>query len=227
MNESHDPLDELNPDEIGNSGIPSEMEKRLMQCRPRSPQLDMEAIVRKANIGDASKPFIATGQDKSKRFTTSQLVSTIAASWVCGAVVGSACILFSISAEKPTTQNRDPIASNQIGQANDMNSPANASKLMRETNPQTKDLFYFDWDTEQLQVGMSLPSRGRLVRAINPFSGSRSDRRAMIATSPNLQSTDDSIPFSEPLNDHSPPARSMTQGELLKELSRDAGFRIH
>ncbi len=211
MNEPYDPSDKMNSDDFSNNSIPSEMEQRLMQCRPRTPQLDIEAILTMANNEGASKRITARVLERPSRITTSQLVSTIAASWVCGAVVGAASIFFSMSSERTPSQN--PIASNTLNLASGLESSANTTMPTTETSPNSENLWQFDWNVEHLQVGMSLPFRSKLVLATSPHGDRLSDRT--------------SSSFSDSLDYFLPPVPPMTQGELLKELSKDTGVRIH
>jgi hypothetical protein len=227
MNQHDDLSDNLDSEEFSNNDIPSEMEDRLIRFRPRYPKLDIEAIAKIADHESASKLIAVSRSDRSRKLSASQLVGTVAASWVCGAVVGATCIFLLTTGQGQTTQNRDGIVSIDSTPPNTVESTASATKPASESDAISTDFWQFDLDKETLQVGMSLPTRGMLVRA-SDYSGDRlASRTKMGSTSQKTMTEVDASFESDSIDRSFTPARPMTNAELLKELTGDKGFRIH
>ena len=111
MNEPYDPFDELHFDGDQSSKLTgfSELERRLRQFQPRPPRIDLVAIEQEANcmetpVSAASTIIHGVGKHSSSRF-----VGTIASSWMCGAVVGAACVFFFMSNQKQPVLDRDQL----------------------------------------------------------------------------------------------------------------------
>ena len=235
MNEPYDPLDKLYFDTLSDTDVPSEMEERLAQCRPRLPRLDIEAIIRLANHDESSNPITTAGKDRSGKYSTSQLFGTIAASWVCGVAVGAYGIIYSMSNREPTANDNESAASIHRAEVNEIETEKiaehptlNADSTINEfLGNATQDDWLVDWNSAPLQVGMSLRSRSRLVRATDSSSYRLSAQMSAGITSQNRTTDNESSSSSDSLDLKFVPTSPMTKAELLKELVKDSGFRIH
>ncbi len=214
MTDTYDPPDELH----------LEAEIRLKQYRPRPSQVDIEAIARLANSGEALTRFPAVSQERVGKYSTPQFVGTLAASWVCGVVVGAACIYFSMASQRRSTQDLESIAS--FNKSNNGESESTAVAVGGDPIAMTDDL-QFDLSTEPLQVGMSLRSRSRLVRASNSITSSQWPIRST-GRNPNLDRSAASETSMIGLFDFnfSPPS-PMTKAELMKALLQDSTRSVH
>ena len=235
MNEPYDPLNELHFDKLSDANVPSEMEERLVRCRPRLPRLDIEAVIKLANPEETSSPATTAGKDRSGRYSTSQLVGTIAASWVCGVAVGAYGIIYSMSNREPTANDNESAASihraevKEIETEKIVNHPTlNADSTISEfLGNATQDDWLADWNSAPLQVGMSLRSRSRLVRATDSSSYRLSAQMSAGITSQNGTTDNESSSSSDSLDLKFVPTSPMTKAELLKELLKDSRFIIH
>ncbi len=235
MNEQYDHFDELKYNELSSSlGALSKSEQLLKQLRPRNPNLDIEAIVCLANSQAAKMPISITPNDRRGKYSTRQLVGTVAASWICGMVVGAACIFLSMSSQRLATQDSDLIASNNVKREVETSPNVTSSQSTDNTSSVNKgdlrainNYWQFDLNSEPLQVGMSLRSRGKLVRANDPSSSRLPVPPIDFNSNLDRSAASESNSIVEWLDVHFTPPLPTTNAELMKELLQDAVRSIH
>ena len=215
MNEPHDPSEF------------SELEQRLMRCRPRSPELDIESIIKLAEDNSATAPIEVVGLDRSRKFLTPQYVGSIAASWVFGAIVGATLITWLSSGGELANQNRDTIVSSELSQPKVVSSNQTEMNPNTEVNDRAEVFLPIDLDVETLQAGMSLRSRVQLVGIKDRSIDSLASRAAMkrVRTNPLIDDVSDSSV--ESIDSSFTPSKPMTNAELLKEMTGEEAWRIH
>ena len=96
-----------------------------------------------------------------------------------------------------------------------------------ESIAKSEEYWPIDLNIENLQAGMSLPSRGLLVRVKDRYVDRLAGRATTKRARTNQLIEDDSDSVSESIDSNFTPTKPMTNAELLKELSGDAGWRIH
>ena len=234
MNEPYDHCDELKYHELRNSlEALSESEHLLKQLRPRNPNLDIETIACMVDWNTSKVPFSINPNERPLKYSNRQLVGTVAASWICGVLVGAASLFVFMPSHRLATQNSDLIASSDAKREVEPSPNAtskssdNASSVIEADQIATNDYWQFDLNSEPLQVGMSLRSRVKLVRAgdlpksrlsLLPIDrNSNQDRSAASESSSIFEQMD--INFTPPL--------PTTNTELMREMLRDAVRSIH
>lgn len=213
MNEPYDPFDELHFDGDQSSKLTgfSELERRLRQFQPRPPRIDLVAIEQEANcmetpVSAASTIIHGVGKHSSSRF-----VGTIASSWMCGAVVGAACVFFFMSNQKQPMLDRDQRA--------EIPSPIQNVVEMDSVESQTNTAAgQMDLRSGTYDVDSTIRWRGRYVKTSELFSQPGSIRDLGINEAVTTDSTTDSGSFSNSLLSQFSPPQPVTQAELMREL---------
>ncbi len=222
MNEPYDPFDELYLDGDQSSkriGF-SEMEQRLRRFKPRLPRIDLLAIEQEANC--TNTPLTATSPlipGMEKHFS-SRFAGTIASSWICGAVVGAACVFFFMSNQKQRMIDRDQLA--------EIPSPIQSVGVMNSVESQTGTAAgQMDLRSGTYGDDSTIRWRGRYVKSIELFSPLGSIRDLGINEAVTTDSTADTGSFSNSrLSQFSPP-QPVTQAELMRELLNPSMDTVH
>ena len=151
----------------------AELERQLKRLRPRPPELDLDAIVRSA-AEDRAPATLVEPLERQRRYIDYARLSTVAGSWLCGAVVG-ALVTFALwrpaapspSSDSNATQQEDRLVSTNPADdeahqvAVDDSTEADSHDDARSTTPPS-------WSSSESLVSLVLDRYGQ-----NPVYGAR------------------------------------------------------
>jgi len=220
MNNPNEPSDEspFHDDHRRELAGLTEAEQRLKQFKPRMPKLDIAAIVQSAGDMTANTPLTVTVLQGGKSRSVSHLAGPVAASWICGVVVGALGIYYAMPSVSNTTD------LNQTVEVPVLEPNNSTAKFDSSTMPASSER------AEQpngLDDEGTLRLTGRDVKAnewMNPSDLTR--RRAKrIPASSGIAEVTNSI-FDANLSQYTPPP-PMTQAVLMRELFTESKQVIH
>ena len=146
-----------------------------------------------------------------EKVSSTRFVGTIASSWMCGAVVGAACVFFFLSNQKQPMLDRDQLA--EIPST--IQNVVEADSVESQTNTASGQM---DLRSGTFGVDSTLRWRGRYVKTSELFSQPESIRDIGSNEVVTTASTTDTGSFSNSrLSQFSPP-QPVTQAELMREL---------
>lgn len=235
MNEPNDPFDELHLKEDQASRLTGlgEMERRLRQFQPRAPQIDFLAIEQEANCVDTPMPAASTLIPGVGIVSSSRFAGTIASAWLCGAVVGAACVFFFMSNQKQPMLDVDSSASSDLNldsdhQLAEIPSPAQSSVVLDSFEGQTSTVAgERDLHTGTEGVDSTIRWRGRYIKTNELLSHPVSMRELGNSVAVTTDSTTDSDSFSNSLLSQFSPPQPVTQAELRRELLNPSKDTVH
>ncbi len=234
MNEPNDPFNELHFKEDQASRLTElgEMERRLRQFQPRAPQIDFLAIEQEANCVDTSMPAASTLIQGVGIVSSSRFAGTIASSWLCGAVVGAACVFF-MSNQKQPMLDVDSSASSDLNQDSDSQlaeipPPVQLNVVLDnvEDHATTVD-GQMDMRSGTDIVDSTIRWRGRYVKTNEFLSHRGSIRELGSSVDVTADSTTDSDSFPNSLLSQFSPPQPVTQAELMRELLNSSKRNVH
>ena len=220
MNDPNEPSDEFqfhddhHRDLAGLSGI----EQKLEQFKPRRPKLDFAAIEQSASDVKANIPLTATVLQGGKYRSISHLAGPVAASWICGVVVGALCVFYAMpSASNPTVFNKTA----EVPILEPDNSPAKLDSAAKLAGSERTE------QSNALDEGGTLRLTGRYVKVnewMNPsdFTRKRVDR---IPASSGVAEVTNAM-FDANFPQYTPPP-PMTQAEFMRELLTESKQVVH
>jgi len=220
MNNPNEPTDEsqFHDDHHRQLAGLTETEQRLRQFKPRMPKLDIAAIEQSASDINTNTPLTVTVLQGGKYRSVSHLAGPVAASWICGVVVGALCVFYAMpSVSNPTDLKRTvevPVLEPNNSTAK-LDSSAKLAGSERTEQPNGLD-----------EEG-TLRLTGRYVKAnewMNPsdFTRKRGER---IPASSGMAEVTKSM-FDASFSHYTPPP-PMTQAELMRELLTESKQVIH
>ena len=220
MNDPYEPFDELHFDgeQISRPIVFSEMEQRLRQLQPRPPQIDLLAIEQEACC--MVTPVSSTIIQGVEKVSSTRFVGTIASSWMCGAVVGAACVFFFLSNQKQPMLDRDQLA--EI--PSPIQNVVEADSVESQTNTASGQM---DLRSGTFGVDSTLRWRGRYVKTSELFSQPESIRDIGSNEVVTTASTTDTGSFSNLLLSQFSPPQPVTQAELMRELLNPSKNTVH
>jgi len=209
---------------------PSPIELQLKQMRPRAARVDLSFLSQSVS----QPPQARISPTTWAGFTSVQLATAIAASWLLGAMVGGGCIFFAMTTNAPViAQDESAYSGETSRQPNNTAQPKSTAQPINTAQPSPPNTsaandislpnpmlksrnigseWMFDLDSESAYVGTPLTVRGLSQRfAARPIT----DR--FIATSVAHDTPN------EPLTPSSPSNRLQLMQDLLSEPS----FQIH
>jgi len=220
MNNPNEPTDEseFHDDHHRELASLTETEERLKQFKPRMPKLDFAAIEQSVSDVKASIPLTATVLQVGKYQSASHLAGPVAASWICGVVVGALCVFFAM----PFVSN--PTVLNKTVEVPVLEPDNSTAKLDSSAKPASSER------TEQpngLDEESTLRLTGRYVKAnewMNPSDFTRK-RVGRIPASSGMADVTKSM-FDANFSQYTPPP-PMTQAELMRELLIESKQVVH
>lgn len=235
MNEPNDPFDELHFNEDQSNRLTGfgEMERRLRQFQPRPPLVDLVAIEH------ATSYVVTPGFASSKlnqgvgTVSSSRFAGTVASSWICGAVVGAACVFLIMSNQKQQLLDADSSASIDLNRDTDhqlaeIPSPVHSGVNVESVEGQTSTAAgQLDLRSGTEIVDSAIRWRGRYVKTNELLSHPGSIRELGSSIAIVADSATDSDSFSKSLLSQFSPPQPMTQAELMRELLNPSKDTVH
>ena len=212
-------------------------EARLKQFKPRMPQLDIAAIAQLASQRLASEKFAndltttvpltaSVLQGGSKR-SVSHWVGPLAASWICGVLVGASCVLYSTPNPPKQTDFNKTV---EIPKSEIPKSEPKVSAPDSDTDSDTAAMLAiterFEEANRSEMVG-TLRLTGRFVKASEWMNPSELNRRRVenIPASNGIGDSSTSI-FDAAFSQYTAPPPK-TQAEMMRELLLDSKQIVH
>ena len=235
MNEPYEPFDELHFDGEQSCRLTdaSEMERRFRQFQPRLPRIDLVAIEQAANCMNTTLPAVSTLIPGVGMVSSSRFAGTIASSWICGAVVGAACVFFFMSNSKQPIRDSDRNASGDLNQDSDhqlaeipipIQSGLEIDHVASQIGTESGQT---DLRSETPVVDSTIRWRGRYVKTNEWLSHRGSIRELGINEPVPADSATDSVSFSNSLLSQFSPPQPVTQAELMRELLNPSKNTVH
>ena len=222
MSEPNNPFDKLlfNGDQSSRLTGLNEMEQRLRQFQPRPPQIDFLSIEDEVNCMVTPVPEASTIIQGVEKVFLSRFAGTIASSWMCGAVVGAACVFFFMSNQKQPMLDRDQLVEIPSPIQNVVETDSVDGRASTVAWP-------IDVRSESYIVDSTIRWRGRYVKTNEWLSHRGSIRELGVNEVVTTDSTTDSGPFSSSLLSQFSPPQPVTQAELLRELLNPLKNTVH
>jgi hypothetical protein len=202
-------------------------ERRLKQFKPRMPQLDIAAIEQMANDLSTNVPLTASVIQGDSKRSVSHWVGPLAASWICGVLVGASCVLY--FRPNPLSQtdfnNTVEIPKVEIPKVKPkVSAPASDTELDMAAMLATTER---SAETNRSEVVGTLRLTGRYVKASEWMNPSESSRRRVenIPASHGIDDSSQSI-FDATFSQYSP-TQPKTQAEMMRELLLDSKQVVH
>ena len=203
-------------------------EGRLKQFKPRMPQLDIAAIAQLADqqLADqqlasdmsATVPLTASVLQGGSKPTVSHWVGPLAASWICGVLVGASCVLYSMpNPPKQTDFNKTveiPKSEPKVSTP-DSDTAAMLASAERSEEANRSEL-----------VG-TLRLTGRYVKASEWMNPSELNRRRVENIPASIGTGDSSNTIFEATISQYSPTQPKTQAEMMRELLLDSKQVVH
>ena len=151
---------------------------------------------------------------------SSRFAGTIAFSWICGAVVGAACVFFLMSNQEQPMRDSDQLAEIPL--------PIQSGVEMDSVEGQTSTAAgQMDLRSGTYVVDSTIRWRGRYVKTNELLSQPGSIREFGINEPVPIDSTTDSVSFSNSLLSQFTPPQPVTQAELMRELLNPSKDTVH
>ena len=227
MNDTNNPFDELhfdNEQDRRPSGF-GDLELRLKQFHPRPPQIDIVAIEPEANRMETSVPAATLHFQGVGKYSSSQFAGTIACSWICGVLVGAACVLFFMSNQKPFSHGIVRSSASDLNRDTDRRIveipppiQSGSEEMDRFESKNSVEAGQIDLSSGAFEVGSTMRWRGRYVKMSEWLSQLGSIRDLGSNGAVRTDSTTDSDTYSDSLISQFSPPQPVTQSELMREL---------
>jgi len=220
MNNPNEPTDEsqFHDDHRLEFAGRTETEQRLKQFKPRMPKLDIAAIEQSASDMKTNTPLTATVLQGGKYRSVSHLAGPVAASWICGVVVGALCVYYAMpSVSNPTDLNQTvevPILEPNNSTAK-LDSSAKLAGSERTEQPNGLD-----------EEG-TLRLTGRYVKLNEWMNPSDFTRRRVERTPASSGMAEVTKSMFDASFSHYTPPPPMTQAELMRELLIESKQVVH
>lgn len=219
-NSFYDPQDPTNEPNL-DKYLPEplvDVELQLRGLRPRQPQLDIAAII---SMSEEKTSHLNRAPSQFPR-----LAGALAASWICGAAVGAACVFAILSQPQPMSS--PPMVTEVSPKNTDSIPPTMASHDLRQqqlppTQPITQEAKSTRYELNDDQWLASVFNE-QLVA-----SSSLRNRKILIGMSNKINEPIAPVPYSSSFESTTPTVEQepATQAGLMREMLELSGNKIH